>query len=146
MKEDLLSIIKNITQFGLKPNMEVEKTEVLEENLIRIYHMSFNLYYVYDDNDYADFESPNSIFLRDNIATNLPHLGLYQLIDNNAAFGNNILVGDAVDDLLDIIIDLLEVEWRVQNNSFDDGIWYFKMTFLAHTKQHVLNLLNYLEM
>lgn len=54
-------------------------------------------------------------------------------------------LGDAVDDLLDIIKDLLEVKWRIENNSLDDGVWFFKFIFRSHTQQHILDLLNYIK-
>lgn len=36
-------------------------------------------------------------------------------------------IGDAIDDLSDIIIDLLEIKGRIENNSLADGIWFFEL-------------------
>ena len=53
--------------------------------------------------------------------------------------------GYAVDDLSDIILDLLEVKWRIENNNLADGIWYFKLIFQSHTQQHIINLLRFMK-
>lgn len=54
-------------------------------------------------------------------------------------------MGDAVDDLSDIIYDLLEVKWRLEHTSETDAWWHFLFTFQAHTQQHLIDLLNYLK-
>ena len=54
-------------------------------------------------------------------------------------------IGDAIDDLTDIIIDLSEIKWRIENNSLADGLWFFELIFYAHTQQHILDLLNYMK-
>ncbi len=35
--------------------------------------------------------------------------------------------GDAVDDLSDIIKDLKQINWRLQNTSYLDTIWYVEL-------------------
>lgn len=47
--------------------------------------------------------------------------------------------------MTDIIYDLLEVKWRIEHNSLKDGLWYFKFIFQEHTKQHILDLLNFMQ-
>lgn len=54
-------------------------------------------------------------------------------------------MGDATDDLTDIILDLLQIKWRIENNSPNDGLWYFQLIFASHTQQHIIDLLNYLK-
>ncbi|KUJ53355.1 hypothetical protein [Chryseobacterium sp. JAH] len=56
---------------------------------------------------------------------------------------DNIAIGDAIDDLSDIILDLLQIKWRIENNSPDDGLWYFQLVFSSHTQQHIIDLLSY---
>lgn len=57
----------------------------------------------------------------------------------------DICLGDAIDDLNDIILDLLEVKWRIEHNSLHDGLYYFKTIFQFHTQQHILDLLNFMK-
>jgi len=62
---------------------------------------------------------------------------IYNLQDN--------AIGDAIDDLTDIISDLLEIKWRIENNSLENGLWFFQFIFPTHTQQHILDLLNYMK-
>ncbi|WP_165850743.1 hypothetical protein [Chryseobacterium sp. 5_R23647] len=45
----------------------------------------------------------------------------------------------------DIILDLSEIKWRIENNSLADGLWYFQLIFAGHTQQHILDLLNFMK-
>ena len=47
--------------------------------------------------------------------------------------------------LTDIITDLFEIKWRLENNSLADGLWYFELIFKGHTQLHILDLLNYMK-
>ena len=57
----------------------------------------------------------------------------------------DITTGDAIDDLSDIVYDLLEIKWRIQNNSLQDGLQFFELIFRCHTQQHILDLLNFMK-
>ena len=54
-------------------------------------------------------------------------------------------IGDAIDDLSDIIYDLLEVKWRKENNSENDACFFFELLFSNHIQEHLLGLLNYMK-
>ena len=34
------------------------------------------------------------------------------------------------------------LEWRMENNSQNNGLWYFELIFSGHTQQHIIDLLN----
>lgn len=141
MERALISAINSITQFGLQADLILSnKSELLEKSLIKIYNLYFELEYVFDETDYPEFDKSEFLDIRENIISNFPKFGYYKTLDKT----ENILVGDAVDDLSDIVFDILEVNWRIENNSLDDGIWYFKFVFETHTKQHILDLLTYI--
>ena len=78
---------------------------------------------------------------------NFPEFGYYKTvlgyddIDNLEECGT----GDAIDDLTDIINDLQEIKWRIENNSLADGLRFFELIFKGHTQQHILDLLNYMK-
>jgi len=75
------------------------------------------------DTDFPDFERPKYSNIRKNIESNFKDFGLYKLvIDHNDTDKG---IGDAVDDLTDIILDLWEIKWRIETNSLADGLWYF---------------------
>lgn len=147
--EDLIKTIEEIVKYGLNPNVEVEnKKRDLEKNLVRLYAHCFTVDYESDDNEYTSFEQkrlyPNVI---ENVRKNFQNFGWYHTVMNL----EEILkepengIGDAVDDLADIIYDLLEVKWRKENNSNNDAQEHFEIIFDAHTQQHLINLLNYMK-
>lgn len=54
-------------------------------------------------------------------------------------------VGDAIDDLVDVITDLLEIKWRYENNGKNDAFWFFKLIFFTHTQQHIIDILKFMK-
>ncbi|WP_269242503.1 DUF5063 domain-containing protein [Flavobacterium limnophilum] len=147
MKE-LIPTINKIVKFGLEPKLtEVNKQESLEKNLVKIYSMYFDVDYKFDEKDYEEFDSQKFPNIRQNVESNFENFGFYKTILDINNFENHQedAIGDAVDDLTDIIQDLLEVKWRIENNSLEDGLWFFNFIFRSHTQQHILDLLNYIK-
>ena len=50
----------------------------------------------------------------------------------------------AADDIADIAGDLYEVKWRWENNSPEDGLWYFTLSFDSHWENHLRGFQYYL--
>ena len=145
---ELISTIDNIVKFGLQPNIPVaDNCKVLERNLVTIYTLYFDIRYQFDGRDYSDFSIPNFPNIRQNVESNFPEFGFYKTVLDNDDIENlkECGVGDAIDDLTDIINDLLEIMWRIKNNSLADGLWYFESIFKSHTQQHILDLLTYMK-
>ena len=143
----LIPTINEIVKYGLQPNLTVtDKEELLERNLVKIYDLYFDIKYVFDETDFPDFDKSQYTNIRQNVKSNFKDYGLYKtnlnIKDINDLKDN--VIGDAIDDLTDIIFDLLEIKWRIENNSLADGLWFFKLTFFTHTQQHILELLNYM--
>lgn len=147
--EKLIEIINEIIKYGLNPNVEIkDKEKDLEVNLVKLYSKFFEINYKSDDNEYEDFEKkkiyPN---VAKNVKSNFKDFGWYHSILNLEEIRKEpeIGTGDAIDDLLDIIYDLLEIKWRKENNSENDAWWFFELIFYSHTQQHLIDLLNYLK-
>jgi hypothetical protein len=145
---ELIATIDDIVKFGLQPNLSVaDRDKALERNLVKIYSLYFHISYQFDSRDFPDFSKSGLPDIRHNVTTNFPEFGFYKTvldyddIDNLKECG----IGDAVDDLTDIINDLLEIKWRIENNSLADGLWFFDLIFKGHTQQHILDLLNYMK-
>lgn len=146
--KDLIPTINQIVRFGIQPNLTVNNSdEFLERNLIKIYNLYFDIEFEFDETEYPDFDKSKLPDIRQNIETNFKNFGLYKtfFVIENLSESDECLIGDAFDDLTDIIIDLLEIKWRIESNSIADGLWFFEMIFYIHTKQHIINLLNYLK-
>lgn len=147
MKE-LIPTINEIVKYGLHPNLTVtDKEQLLERHLVKICDLYFDIEYKYDETDFPDFHKSQLPDIRQNVSSNFKDFGFYKTIldinDLDNLQGNAI--GDAIDDLSDIIYDLLEIKWRIENNSLADGLWYFQFIFYGHTQQHVLDLLNFMK-
>ena len=145
---ELIPTINEIVKYGLQPNLTVtDKEKLLERQLVKIYDLYFDIEYKFDEADYPDFDKSQLPDIRQNIGSNFKDYGFYKTIldinDIDSLEGNAI--GDANGDLSDIITDLLEIKWRIENNSLADGLWYFQLIFYGHTQQHILDLLNFMK-
>lgn len=50
----------------------------------------------------------------------------------------------AADDIADIARDLYEAKWRWENNSPEDGLWYFTFSYESHWAEHLREFQRYL--
>ena len=147
---ELIPTINEIVKYGLQSNLTLtDKEKSLEKNLVKIYDLYFDIQYEFDETTFFEFDNSQHVDLRKNVKSNFKNFGLYKIIldinDINNLNENTIAIGDSIDDLTDIIIDLLEIKWRIENNSLADGLWFFELIFYSHTQQHILNLLNFMK-
>lgn len=146
--QQLIPTINEIIKFGLQPNLKLSKdtrNTLLEKSLINIYSLYFNIEYVFDNTEFAVFNKEELLQIRQNVESNFTDFGLYKKNINKLNEALDERIGDAIDDLTDIIKDLLQIKWRIENNSLADGLWYFQFIFYNHTQQHILDLLNYMK-
>lgn len=60
-------------------------------------------------------------------------------------FGESeIGVGDAVDDLADIAMDLAGVAWRFEHTSAADALWHYEHLYRIHWGEHLRDLQRFL--
>jgi len=146
MKANLTEIIAAVTVYGLMPNVEQQnKLASLERSLISLYAFILNTPDAQDESAYV--EAPKtSIALRENIAANFPSFGYYKdPLDMLDVYNmDDMGIADAVDDLHDIIDTLLEVQWRMNSTSYENGLWHLQFLFRSHLKGHLLGLLRYM--
>ncbi len=145
---ELISAIDEIIKYGMESNVKNEnKEKSLERNLVKIYLHYFEIEDPFDSNDYPKFDKSRLPEIRKNIISNFSSFGFYKTVYNITAINDteDLAIDDTVDDLSDIILDLTETKWRIENNSLSDGLWFFKFIFESHTQQHILNLLNYMK-
>lgn len=150
MTKQLIRTINQIVKFGLEQNIEISKDErnlVLEKSLISIYSLYFEIQYENDNTDFEEYDDIKYVNIRKNIESNFPDFGYYTIALDLMDINNkdNMAIGDAIDDLSDIILDLLQIKWRMENNSQNNGLWYFEVIFSGHTQQHIIDLLKYLK-
>ena len=145
---ELIPTINEIVKYGLQPDLTLTDNEkLLERHLVKIYSLYFDIEYTFDETDFPDFDKVQYPNIRQNVESNFKDFGFYKnIIDINDIDNlKDNAIGDALDDLTDIIIDLLEIKWRIENNNLADGLWFFELTFYSHTQQHILDLLNFMK-
>lgn len=146
---ELICVIDEVTKYGLNPNVVEDQKELkLAKWLVHVYKLYHDVEdNVYDNIDYPDFDRDKLPDIKKNIESNFRKFGFYVSVSdiNDFVSEQNFTAGYAVDDLLDITLELLEVKWRIENNSEADGLWFFKFITRAHTEHHIMGLLTYIK-
>lgn len=147
MVNELIAVIDEIAQYGQQPDLAGDNRMLkLERSLVELYRLQLDVPDVRLEEDSPDYNAalPG---LRENIESNFPYFGHYKVVTDMSALTEqaDVRTGDAIDDLHDIIQDLLEVKWRLQNASSTDGLWFFKYIFSTHIKEHLVDLLKYMQ-
>ena len=145
---NIINLINRITEFGTNPNVESEnKTDEIQKLLVGIYSEYLNLNAEFDDADFE--EEPNFDYnsIKKNVETNFPDFGWYHSVweCHQIIPDADLVTGDAIDDITDIIKDLLEVKWCFENTSDKNAKWHFSDLMRIHSEQHLVNLLKYLK-
>lgn len=96
----------------------------------------------YDDNDYPEPPDKDYAALREAISRRFPELGFYQTVGSEVSDEENVkvLIGDAVDDLVDIIGDLQDVKWNLENTTINNAKWHFEFSYRSHWGFHLREL------
>jgi hypothetical protein len=138
--DDFLSLVEK----GCGSTEENEaKLKLLLDKLAFAQHFAA---YNFDGTDYADAPSKDYGELRKLVTARFPNYGMYNVAEDvttNVGQGKAI-VGDAIDDITDIVGDLFETKWCWEKNSADDALWHFKFNFESHWSQHLRELQIYL--
>lgn len=119
-----------------------EKCQILEKHLAIIYRDGLNLSNMVEPST----EEPESIeykTLRNELEQNFQELGFYHKVLNIHEISKEpeLATGDALDDLTDIVKDLKEILTLTDDNTF---LWQLQFNFNSHFKEHLINLINYL--
>lgn len=95
-----------------------------------------------------DAPRPDQVELRKRIAVRFPMLGLYNIPQTvtGEQMQSGMMMGDAIDDLLDITNEMLATQWHLQQAGPDDALWEFAFGYDHHWRHHMRCLLWYLEM
>ncbi len=142
----LIDSIHCIIAFGTQEGPDVpNKHEELKKHLVTVYHEYMQLQATFDETHYPDPPSVDTDDIRQQVSGHFPDFGLYPQVDFEDEADPEIVYGDEVDDLTDIIRDLMEIEWRMQHTSEADALWHFDLLMRMHTEQHLLNLLSRLK-
>ena len=146
--KNLKNLINQITEFGVNPNVAADnKTDEIQKLLVQLYSEFLNIKADFDEKDYEEEPDFKYQVIRQNVKSNFPDLSWYsKILDSNKLDSNtNTGIGDALDDLTDIIKDLLAIKWRMETTSEKDAIWHFELSMRTHSEQHLVDFLKYLK-
>ncbi|MDX2360811.1 MAG: DUF5063 domain-containing protein [Crocinitomicaceae bacterium] len=145
---ELKKVIDNLVEFGTIPNVDSSnKLNSLRLLLADLHSQFLHVSFEYDDKDYTDPPDNNSDEIRSNVESNFPEFGFYHSVFESHIISKDadVVMGDAIDDLTDIIKDMLDVKWRLENTSTNDALWDFELSMRSHSEQHLVNLMKYLK-
>nr|AIA14224.1 Unknown Function [uncultured bacterium] len=100
----------------------------------------------FDERNYPDSPDRNYSELRAVVVERFPNYGYYNLpceVTIKIAETEE-MVGDAIDDITDIALDMQEIEWKWKNTSETDAIWHFRYGASRHWIDHMRHLQFYL--
>ncbi|WP_339075422.1 DUF5063 domain-containing protein [Teredinibacter turnerae] len=114
----------------------------LDELSLLVYAVEFE----FDPEEYDDPPRKDYREIRKTIELKFPELGFYDSAEYTEELESTgkIYVGDAIDDLTDIVGDLLEIEWYFENSSEADALWHLETSYRGHWGNHLRGLQLYL--
>jgi hypothetical protein len=114
----------------------------LRRSLDRLAYLQHDVSYTFDERDYPDAPRKDYSATRQVVSARFPELGFYNTPDSVTQHiaETKISVGDAIDDISDIAIDLYEVLWRFDHTTVDDALWYFEFSYVSHWEYHLREL------
>lgn len=144
----LKKLIDRIIEFGTNEKLESENKSVeIKRLLVEIYAEYLKVETEFDETDYEDPINLDYDGIRSIVREHFPDFDWYHSIWESHKINEDaeVTTGDSIDDLTDIIIDLIEVQWRLENNSEKDGLYHFEFLMKHHSEKHIVDLLKYLK-
>lgn len=138
--------ISAIVTWGLDNSLHsADAVNILKKQLVELYYVCLSLSFEPDEKVYPDYNSFDYNTVVENVKANFPEFGYYSMpLTIKPTDINQIVVEDAVDDLADIILDLLQIKWRFENTSSNDALWSLDFHFKNHFEKHLTGLLYYI--
>ena len=82
--------------------------------------------------------------LLEQAAQAFPELGFYALVEPDGGPDQECGMSDAVGDLAEIAVDLIEVLWLFDHDRPNDAVWTFRFGYQSHWGRHVHEVRTYL--
>lgn len=144
----LKKLIDRIIEFGTNEKLEsANKTLEIQILLVEIYAEYLSVKTEFDETEYEEPLRLDYDGIRSVVTKHFPDFGWYYSAWESHKINEDadLVTEDSIDDLTDIIKDLIEVQWRFENNSEKDGLYQFEFLMKHHSEQHLVNLLKYLK-
>src|SRR5215469_4320867 len=119
-----------------------EGMQRLRRSLDRLALLQHDVSYTFDERDYPDAPRKDYNVTRQMVSARFPGLGYYNIpssVTEHIGY-TGIDVGDAIDAIADITVELHEVIWRFDHTTADDALWYFTNSYSTHWEEHLREL------
>ena len=134
--EGYLALLDGISK---TESRDLKKLTLALDALVAAYQLTDEI----DANDLPDdeIEAPQATYryFYERASAAFPTLGHYEVVANS-----EIGMADAIDDLSDIAIDLMETIWHLDHLRSADAIWNFRFGYQTHWGVHLHSLRSYL--
>lgn len=143
---DITETIKEFLSLVLDDESELDEPNLLIAALDKLAYSIIHINYVFDETDFPESPEQNYQLIRKKVQKRFPTLGYYNVaqdISDNLE-KSIVVVGDAIDDISDIVVDLSEVMWCFENTSENDALWHYQNSYKTHWGKHLRELQLYL--
>ncbi len=113
--------------------LELRLVQALDRLVAEMHDVRFE----FDDTDYPEAPGLAYEVARRLVLSRFPDFGPYSVPASVLPENEELMLGDSVDDLADVIIELRDVEWRFEHTSEADALWYLENGFRTHWAAHV---------
>ena len=144
----LKKLIDRIVEFGTNEKLQSENiTLEIQRLLVGIYAEYLNVETEFDETDYEEPINLDYDGMRSIVTEHFPNFSWYHSVWESHKINEDVelTTRDSIDDLTEIINDLIEVQWRLENNSEKDGLYQFEFLMKKHSEQHLVNLIKYIK-
>jgi hypothetical protein len=147
MNKEFMCLIDKIIKYGLEPNFSsVKHLTLLKKNLIELILFYENNEFLLDDVEYPEFDRNNYSFVIKNLEINFPSLKNYKsfLNSSNVFDLEDVIIKNALEDLNEIVLDLLDVKYNFEQNGLYAGTNAFDFLFSAGMEEKILKTILYI--
>ncbi|MCG8336262.1 MAG: DUF5063 domain-containing protein [Proteobacteria bacterium] len=143
---EIENTIKHFLEFAQNEESPLEDLGELITILDSLAHLANSINFEFDETEYPEAPDTDFKLVREKVEKRFPNLGFYNtpVEVSDKISETELSVGDAIEDITDIVGDLLEVIWYFENTSRNDALWHFQVSFRSHWGRHLRELQLYL--
>jgi Domain of unknown function (DUF5063) len=119
-----------------------ERMQRLRRSLDHLALLQHDVRYISEERESPEPPDRNYDEMRRIVSAHFPELGYYNIPSSlpQHIADTDLEIGDAIDDITDIALELYEVLWRFDHASANDALWYFEFSYSAHWEWHLRGL------
>jgi len=147
---EIINKIKEFVEFIEKPpedNLDGSLL-ILIDNFFSAFHSTFHQSLdLFDDKEYPEPPEFDNDKVKELIQRNFPEYGYYNIPEKvcDDICDTKLIVGDGIDDLLDIYHCFKDIIWYYENTTKENAIWYFKdLSYRIDWEGHMRGLQYYI--